>query len=478
MAVKKRVELEFRTRGAEKAAKQTKKIDQNLKSMGMAALKAGAAFFGARALLSGFMQSIELAGQQELAERKLATALGGTSKELLQYASALQKSTAFGDEATIEAMSMMAAFTQDEEALKKLTEVTMDYASATGTDLNSAAQLVGRTFGTSMNAMSRYGVEVEGAAGSTKRLESLTGNLAKMFGGQAAAAADTMSGQIEQMKNAIGDTGEVIGNLFAPMVISLAKSFKAVAEGISEALDGISKAEKMMEAEAKKRMELSIKGLEREIFLREQNVTRLKREVGSHGENAFQIRLERDEIEILKNRIGELRGEEIGQFFSDSAIEAQLATEVISKYRGELKDLTQEIKKVAVVQGESSEIWLSEGQQVAVDMTRSLATNLAAAVIHGQDLGEALTSSLKAIAIEMAANAAIFLLLQSITGGTGGAFATTQAGKGGFLGFLLKGFTGQTPRVNNHVHISGGLISDSYVRNTLVPAMNRVRSFG
>ena len=248
MAVKKRVELEFRTRGAEKAAKQTKKIDQNLKSMGMAALKAGAAFFGARALLSGFKQSIELAGQQELAERKLATALGGTSKELLNYASALQQSTTFGDEATLEAMAMMAAFTQDEEALKKLTAATMDYASATGTDLNSAAQLVGRTFGTSMNAMSRYGVEVEGAAGSTKRLESLTGNLAKMFGGQAAAAADTMSGQIEQMKNAIGDTGEVIGNLFAPMVISLAKSFKAVAEGISEALDGISKAEKMMEA--------------------------------------------------------------------------------------------------------------------------------------------------------------------------------------------------------------------------------------
>jgi hypothetical protein len=97
VAVKKRVELEFRTRGAEKAARQTKKIDQNLKSMGMTALKAGAAFFGARALLSGFKQSIQLAGQQELAERKLATALGGTSQELLEYASALQKSTTFGD---------------------------------------------------------------------------------------------------------------------------------------------------------------------------------------------------------------------------------------------------------------------------------------------------------------------------------------------------------------------------------------------
>ena len=111
-------------------------------------------------------------------------------------------------------------------------------------------------------------------------------------------------------------------------------------------------------------------------------------------------------------------------------------------------------------------------------MTRSLATNLAAAVIHGQNLGDALTSSLKAIAIEMAANAALFFLLQSITGGAGGAFATTQAGKGGFMGFLLKGFTGQTPTVNNNINISGGLVSDSYIRNTLSPALNRVRSLG
>jgi len=226
----KNIVLRSKLEGAGKTKRGLKSVDSGLRNLGRSALNAGAAYFGARGLISGFKAAIEAAAQQELAEKKLSTALGKTSKTLLDYASELQKATTFGDEATIEAMSMMAAFTKDEEALKKLTAVTLDYAAATGTDLNAASQLVGRTFGTSMNAMSRYGVAVEGAAGSTERLESLTENLAKMFGGQAAAQAQTMSGQIQQMKNVLGDTAELIGTALGPSLVKFAKQTKQVAE--------------------------------------------------------------------------------------------------------------------------------------------------------------------------------------------------------------------------------------------------------
>ena len=226
----KNVVIRSKLEGAAKTKRGLKGIDSGLKSLGRSAINVGAAYFGARGLISGLKMAVEAAGQQELAEKKLEAALGSTSQTLLDYASSLQSVTTFGDEATIEAMSMMAAFTKDEEALKKLTAVTLDYAAATGTDLNAAAQLVGRTFGTSMNAMSRYGVTVEGAAGSTERLESLTGNLAKMFGGQAAAQAETMTGQITQMKNVLGDTAELIGAALSPSLVKFAKQTKEVAE--------------------------------------------------------------------------------------------------------------------------------------------------------------------------------------------------------------------------------------------------------
>lgn len=79
---------------------------------------------------------------------------------------------------------MIGAYTDDEEALKKATEATLDLAAAKGMDLNTAADLVGKSLGSSTNALARYGVEVTGVVGSAKRLESLTTNVSRLFGGR------------------------------------------------------------------------------------------------------------------------------------------------------------------------------------------------------------------------------------------------------------------------------------------------------
>jgi|LULU01.1.fsa_nt_gb frataxin-like iron-binding protein CyaY len=171
---------------------------------------------------------------QEQAEKKLEVALGKVNRELLNQASALQKITTFGDEAIIEIQALIGSFIKDEEAIKKATKATLDLASAKGMDLKSAGDLVSKTLGSSTNSLSRYGIEVTGAVGSTKRLESLTQSIATLFGGQAAAAANTLGGSVEQMKNAIGDANESIGKAFAPTMLKLSKFFKETAEAASE----------------------------------------------------------------------------------------------------------------------------------------------------------------------------------------------------------------------------------------------------
>jgi hypothetical protein len=105
-----------------------------------------------------------------------------------------------------------------------------------GMDLKAAGDLVAKTLGSSMNAMSRYGIQVEGAVGSTERLESLTGNVAKLFGGQAKAQAETMAGALEQAGNAAGDLGEAIGAKLSPLVEGLATNFKKTAEELTNLL--------------------------------------------------------------------------------------------------------------------------------------------------------------------------------------------------------------------------------------------------
>lgn len=172
-------------------------------------------------------------GQQELAERKLQQALGFTSKALLTQASALQQQTTFGDEAIIAVQSLIGAFTKDEEQIKALTIATLDLASAKGMDLTAAADLVSKSFGSATNALSRYGISVDGAVGSNERLENLTKNVANLFGGQASAQADTMTGSIDQMKNAVGDTAETMGALFSPAVIKISNGLTDAAVAAS-----------------------------------------------------------------------------------------------------------------------------------------------------------------------------------------------------------------------------------------------------
>jgi hypothetical protein len=226
----KKLNIKVRTKGAKKAKKDLKGVEGGMASMGKAAAVAGASFFAAKGLISGFSKIIELSGKQELAEKKLATALGKTSQALLQQARALQQVSMFGDEDIIMMQSMLASFVKGEEEIKLLTKATLDLAAGMGLDLKSAGDLVAKTIGSSTNAMSRYGIEVTGAVGSTERLETLTGNVAKLFGGQALAQSETLTGSIEQMHNAIGDVGEKMGDLFAPAIKDMAEFTKRAAE--------------------------------------------------------------------------------------------------------------------------------------------------------------------------------------------------------------------------------------------------------
>ena len=172
--------------------------------------------------------------EQEKAVKKLEAAVGKNTKGLINQAAALQQVTIFGDEVIINAQALIGAYISDEQHLKAATEATLDLASAKGMDLAAAADLVGKSLGSSTNALSRYGVEVQGVKGSTERVESLTRNVAKLFGGQAAAETRTLTGALEQMKNALGDTNELLGQSVAPFLTDWVKWIKKGAEATAD----------------------------------------------------------------------------------------------------------------------------------------------------------------------------------------------------------------------------------------------------
>ena len=187
------------------------------------------ASFGVTLLAGSIVRLAKLSGEQRLAEKKLSTALGGTSQALLDQASALQQLTGFGDENIITAQSALAAYIEEEESIKRATKATLDFASAKGMDLAAAADLVGKTVGSSTNALSRYGIEVQGVVGSAERLDSALSGLNAKFGGQSEARLDTFIGQLELAGGNLGDVGEDIGAELVPQLTEALKSFNKFA---------------------------------------------------------------------------------------------------------------------------------------------------------------------------------------------------------------------------------------------------------
>ena len=221
--LKAKIRLEGDASGANKAIKSTEKGFKRLGgaskkfSLGMVAAVAGAVI-ALRGLVKGIGAAIRAPNVQEDAINALNGALSDlgpaaakVSKALQEQAAALQQITKVGDEEIIQAQSLIASFVKEESAIKSATIASLDLAEAKGFSLVTAADLVSKTLGSSTNALTRYGIEVTGAVGSTERLASLTENIAKAFGGRAQKAAETFSGKVQQLKNAFGDMQEEIG---------------------------------------------------------------------------------------------------------------------------------------------------------------------------------------------------------------------------------------------------------------------------
>ena len=161
-------------------------------------------------------------GVQETAETKLRAAIKASGKEasisadaLFEYASELQGVTTYGDEATISALAMLQQLADlNEEGLKETIPLIQDFAAAMKVDLDTAATLVGKTLGSSTNALSRYGLEIDMTGTKQEKLISLTDAMQAKFGGMARELADTATGSLQQYNNALGDIKEFGGKAF------------------------------------------------------------------------------------------------------------------------------------------------------------------------------------------------------------------------------------------------------------------------
>lgn len=136
------------------------------------------------------------------------------SKEIQKIASEIQSYSNFGDEAVIKAQALAQSYIGNTKMTKELTKATVDFAAATGMDLESAFSLVGKSIGSQTNALGRYGISLGKGMTDAEKMDAIQRQLAARYEGTAAKMADSSI----QLKNALGDLSEEFGNVLNPAV--------------------------------------------------------------------------------------------------------------------------------------------------------------------------------------------------------------------------------------------------------------------
>jgi len=488
-----------KTSGAEKSAGSIKKVDKSIAGLTSSALKYTIA---AGAIVGIIKKSIQAYGVQEQAEKKLSTALGRTSSALLKQAAALQQVSVFGDEVIIGVQASIAAFTNNEEAIKRATAATLDMAAATGMDLKAAGDLIAKTLGSSTNALSRYGIVVEGAVGSSERLDTLTKNIADKFGGQAAAAADTMAGKMTQASNAIGDAGEALGSVFIEPVTLAAQGIKLLAEGLQSFINSVSAvdlgvlslAERMIliDKTVKEHAELSIPELEAAYTAignsYDQTATRGSNFLRLLDEQTEAAKALRPEMEILGEDVDSLDGEYIK--LNDSMGKTLATFKDLAPLTKKTTDATTDLQKANLEAGLTALVMSDNLGQAS----RALANQYVVEGVFGA-VKTALASFppginiLAAGAAGIAANALFNSIVPAKAAATGADFVTNGPelllvgdNPGGRESVQVTPMG--SPNINGPqggvtINISGDFIgTDDFVETKLIPSINRAVNQG
>jgi len=163
-------------------------------------------------------------GKQEIAIIEMNNALKNTglftptlSNELQDLAKYLQSTTTYGDELTLSAIAMLQSLGElDEEMLKRAIPAVQDLATSLFKgDMNTAASMFAKVVGSSTNALSRYGIEIDMTKSKTEKFEEIMTKVNAKFGGRSAELANSYTGKMKQLGNAYGDLKEAMGHVMA-----------------------------------------------------------------------------------------------------------------------------------------------------------------------------------------------------------------------------------------------------------------------
>jgi hypothetical protein len=218
------------------AESATSKLEKSVAKLGKQLL----GVFAAGKLLSFSKSAVKAFAADEKAARSLSLALANTGNafrgiEVEKFIGDLQRATGVLDDNLRPAFRTLLTATGDVTKSQEGLKLALDIAAGTGKDLGAVSMALAKAYGGQTTALSRLGAGLSKATLASGDLDLITAELTKKFSGQALAAAEGYSGQLDRLAVAAENSKEIIGK---GLLDSLA---------LLSGPDGISKSTRQME---------------------------------------------------------------------------------------------------------------------------------------------------------------------------------------------------------------------------------------
>ena len=227
-------------KGLDKVSKKLKDLSKSAPLKGMANL--GAAVSGVGVAFSAVTKSVgavvdalgecnEAYKVQEKAEKSLEVAarnnpyLDGKSVAALKnYASELQSISDYGDEQLLPLMTKLAASGRTQEQIMQIMSASVDMAASGAVSLDEAVSGLNKTFAGEAGRLSALSPKIKDLTQEQLKNGEAVRLLAQQYKGMAKETADTGT----QMKNAIGDVKEMLGDVVHTFLTPIQESATSI----------------------------------------------------------------------------------------------------------------------------------------------------------------------------------------------------------------------------------------------------------
>lgn len=198
---------------------------------------AAAAFAAAAAAALAYagklaIEGVKAAIEDEAAQKRLALALENVTAATDAQIAAVEEqilktslATGVADDKLRPALQRLAVATGSVEKSQELLTLALDVSAATGKDVETVANALGKAYEGNTSSLSRLGVGLSAAELKTLGFDGAVKELSNTFGGAAATQANTFEGQINRLKVAFDEAKESVGAALLPTLQNLLNYF-------------------------------------------------------------------------------------------------------------------------------------------------------------------------------------------------------------------------------------------------------------